>query len=63
MVKGTVQGGHLPRAYPEEHPTFGAELHYFMSVSVHQEDLVIGGYVEDNSNWTLRTVILRVTTN
>ncbi len=46
MVKGTVQGGHLPRAYPEEHPTFGAELHNFMSVSVHQEDLVIGGYVD-----------------
>ncbi len=63
MVKGTVQGGYLPRAYPEEHPTFSAELHNFRSVSVHQEDLVIGGYVEDNSHWTLRTVILRVTTN
>ncbi len=46
MVKGTVQGGHLPRAYPQEHLTFSAELDHFMSVSVHQEDLVIGGYVD-----------------
>ena len=46
MVKGTLQGWHLPCAYPEEHPAFGAELHHFMSVSVHQEDLVIGGYVD-----------------
>ena len=46
MVKGTVQGWHLPRAYPKEHPTFSAELHHFMSVSVHQEDLVIRGYVD-----------------
>ncbi len=45
MVKGTVQGWHLPRAYPEEHPTFSAEFHHFMSVPVHQENFVIGGYV------------------
>lgn len=38
-----VQGGYLPRAYSEEHPTSGAELHNFMSISVHQEDLFIGG--------------------
>ena len=46
MVKGTMQGWHLPRAYPEKHLTFSAEFHHFMSVSVHQEDLVIGGYVD-----------------
>ena len=33
--------------------TARAELHNFRSVSVHQEDFVIGGYVEDNSHWTL----------
>ncbi|MCZ6451069.1 MAG: hypothetical protein O6918_09450 [Deltaproteobacteria bacterium] len=42
-IEGTVQGGYLPRAYSEEHPTSGAELHNFMSISVHQEDLFIGG--------------------
>jgi hypothetical protein len=46
MVKGTVQGWLFPRADPEEHPTFGAELHNFMGVSVHQEDFVIRGYVD-----------------